>query len=190
MTPEEGQGDILCPMRITTFFICLILATASLSPRAAGLDDLITERLDLIQRQSVITDHQRLVGNIRAQARREGVVVDVPQLYVYLYDHSASWHMDGYRHGFERELNLTLMRERRARSMVRLDRLLERVTDPFGEEVRIADLPDGDVFILLYRQKDCEECERIEQAVSEWLKDSTDLAVVWIDVWMERRPSD
>ena len=177
-------------MRTLILSIGLIVTIALPDPLGAATQDLFVDRLDLIQRQSVITDHQRLVGNVRAQARREGVVVDVPQLYVYLYDHSASWHLDGYRHGFERELNLTVKRQRRARSMVRLDRLLERVTDPLGEEIKINDLPSGDVFILLYRRKGCEECERVEQAVSEWLEQSTDLDTVWIDVWMDHRPGD
>jgi hypothetical protein len=161
-----------------------------LAPGVAAVDSVMSEHLDLIQRQSVITDHQRLVGNIRAQARREGVVVQVPQLYVYLYDHSASWHLDGFRRGFERELNLTVNRQRRARSMVRLDRLLERVTDPAGDVVRIADLPAGDVFILLYRRDDCDECEQVEQAVSRWLAETSDLSAVWIDVWMDRLPEE
>ena len=155
---------------------------------AAAFDQLVTEHIELVQRQSVITTHQQMVGNVRAQARREGVVVRVPQLYVFLYDHSASWHLDGFRRGFERELNLTVNRQRRARSMVRLDRLLERVTDPAGEEVTIADLPEGDVYLLLYRRENCEECERVKRAVGEWLGEETDLSVVWIDVWMDRQP--
>ena len=186
MTRQEGQDDILSCMRNLMLVVILFL----LSPGLPAADEVVSERLDLIQRQSVITDHQRLVGNIRAQARREGVVVDVPQLYVYLYDHSASWHLDGFRHGFERELNLTVNRQRRARSMVRLDRLLERVTDPAGQEMEIADLPDGDVFILLYRRDNCEECEQVEQAVGGWLAEETELSVVWINVWMDRRPED
>jgi len=168
--------------------LLLAVIIVLLSPAATAVDDLVSERIDLIQRQSVIIDHQRLVGNVRAQARREGVVVQVPQLYVYLYDHSASWHLDGFRRGFERELSLTVVRQRRARSMVRLDRLLERVTDPAGEEVEIADLPEGDVYLLLYRRENCEECDRVEQAVGEWLAEETDLSTVWIDVWMDRQP--
>ncbi len=171
-------------MRILLLAILIVL----LAPTAAAVDDVVSERIELLQRQSVITDHQRLVGNVRAQARREGVVVQVPQLYVYLYDHSASWHLDGFRHGFERELRLTVMRERRARSMVRLDRLLERVTDPAGKEVEITDLPEGDIYLLLYRREDCEECERVEETVGQWLAEETDLSTVWIDVWMDRRP--
>jgi hypothetical protein len=184
MTRDEGQDDILCPMRYFMLGVIVFL----LAPGAGAVEEVVSERLDLLQRQSVITDHERLVGNVRAQARREGVVVQLPQLYVYLYDHSASWHLDGFRRGFERELNLTVMRQRRARSMVRLDRLLERVTDPAGEEVRIADLPDGDVYILLYRRANCAECDQVEQAVGQWLAEVPELSAVWIDVWMDRRP--
>ncbi|WP_223846177.1 hypothetical protein [Wenzhouxiangella sp. AB-CW3] len=166
----------------------LVFSIVLFAPVSAEVDDLVAERIDLFQRQSVIIDHERLVGNVRAQARREGVIVRVPQLFIYLYDHSGSWHLDGFRRGFERELNLTVKRERRARTMVRLDRLLGNVTDPAGDDIEIADLPAGDVFILLYRRQGCDECERVEQAVGQWLSEATDLSPVWIDVWMDRRP--
>ena len=184
MTRDEGQDDILSSMRNLMFALIIAL----LAPGAAAFEHLVAEHIELAQRQSVITTHQQMVGNVRAQARREGVVVRVPQLYVYLYDHSGSWHLDGYRAGFERELNLTVKRQRRIRSMVRLDRLLERTTGLAGEEVTIADLPEGDVYLLLYRRENCEECERVKEAVVEWLDEETDLSVVWIDVWMDRQP--
>ncbi len=168
--------------------LLLAVIIVLLAPAAAAADEVVSERLDLLQRQSVIIDHQRLVGNVRAQARREGVIVQVPQLFIYLYDHSGSWHLDGFRRGFERELNLTVKRERRARTMVRLDRLLGNVTDRSGERIEIADLPEGDVFILLYRRDNCEECEKVEEAVTQWLGEATELSAVWMDVWMDRQP--
>lgn len=143
------------------------------------------ERFTLHQRPEVQIQHQRLVGNVRAQARREGAVVNVPQLYVYLTDQSAAYHMDGMRRGFERELNLIVQRSRTARSMVRLDRLLDRVITPEGQAVTPADLPPADVYLMLYRRADCEACDQVEATLEAWLENQPDVRVVWIDVLLD-----
>jgi hypothetical protein len=162
----------------------LILLTPLLlgSSTAAGGE---VERLTVYQRQDIQVRHQRLVGNIRAQARREGVVVNLPQLYVYLSDHSAAYHLDGYRRGFERELNLIVQRSRSARSMVRLDRLLERVKTADDQSLEPADLPAADVVIALYRRRACEECEQVEATLDQWLADNPTLKVIWLDVLLD-----
>lgn len=146
------------------------------------------ERIALYQKQDVQLQQQRLVGNVRAQARREGVVVNVPQLYVFLSDQSAAYHMDGYRSGFERELNLVVDRSRRARSMVRLDRLLERVQTADGERFSVDDLPPADVYIALYRRADCATCDQVADALSAWSEGRPNLSVVWLDVSLDRPP--
>lgn len=138
------------------------------------------EVLTLHQRAEVMAQQQRLVGNLRAQARREGVVVEVPQLYVYHPDASAAFHLDGYRSGFERELNLTIDRGRRARSMVRLDRLLERVTDADGQTVTLADLPPTSLYVVLVRNDACAACDQMEAALNAWLADRDQ--ALWITI--------
>jgi len=146
------------------------------------------ERLELYQREEVKIQHQRLVGNVRAQARREGVVVNVPQLYVFLSDQSAAYHMDGFRPGFERELNLIVDRSRRARSMVRMDRLLERVKTAEGEPFTPEQLPPADVYVALYRRRDCDTCDQVAGVLEDWLDDRPDLNVVWLDVSLDAPP--
>ncbi|MCC5866535.1 MAG: hypothetical protein JJU31_15545 [Wenzhouxiangella sp.] len=149
---------------------------------------LAEERLKLYQKNEVQVQHQRLVGNVRAQARREGVVVNVPQLYVFLSDQSSAYHMDGYRPGFERELNLIVDRSRTARSMVRLDRLLERVKAADGSAFSPADLPPADVYIALYRRADCPTCDRVAEALAAWRESRPGLTVVWLDVSLDMPP--
>lgn len=140
------------------------------------------ERIELFQRLEVIAEQQRLVGNLRAVARREGVVVNVPQLYVYHADFSEAYHRDGYRSGFERELELTVDRRRGARSMVRLDRLLERVKTPEGGSLSLGELPEADVYLVLYRQLDCPECDQVAETLRDWIAANPDRNVVWLDV--------
>ncbi len=140
------------------------------------------ERISLYQRQEVMAQQQRIVGNLRAVARREGVVVNVPQLYVYHSDFSEAYHLPGFRSGFERELKLIMDRRRGARSMVRLDRLLERVKTPAGEPFSLDDLPLADVYIVLYRRADCPECDQVAGMLDQWIADEPERDMVWLDV--------
>lgn len=179
------RGDILRLMRKISVLTTLFILYLGLSVGPAALAE---ERLKLYQKNEVQVQHQRLVGNVRAQARREGVVVNVPQLYVFLSDQSSAYHMDGYRPRFERELNLIVDRSRTARSMVRLDRLLERVKAADGSELRPADLPSGDVYIALYRRADCPTCDQVSEALAAWQESRPELVVVWLDVSLDRPP--
>jgi len=133
---------------------------------------------------------QRFVGNLRAQAQREGIVVKVPQLYVYFTDRSPAWHLQGFRRGFERTLGLTYRHGRRERSMVRLERLLDRTITPGGERYTHEDLPEADIYLLLYRREDCDECARVETNVSDWLNEQENLNAIWFDVWVDRHDPD
>jgi hypothetical protein len=172
-------------MRWSVGFVILLVAFIAVSPARAGA----IERVELYQRQEVILEHQRFVGNLRAQAGREGVIVKVPQLFIYFTDRTPAWHLHGHRRGFGRELSLIWENRRRERSMVELDRLLERAVAPDGGEITLEDLPRGDIHVVLYREADCEDCRRVEETMHEWL-DARDLDAVWLDVWMDRRPSD
>lgn len=165
--------------------LSLLLWGLSVAPaEAAGL-----ERIQLRQDPEVVLEHSRFVGNQRAQAMRRGVVVSAPQLYIYHIDHSAAWHLSGYRHGFERELGLTVSRARRMRSMVSLDRLLEPVLKPDLSNFGMEDLGPADVYVLLYHQHDCENCEQVEAGVQRWLDEAPELDVIWLDVWLEDPPA-
>lgn len=143
-------------------------------------------RIELHQREDVVLKHERFVGNLRAQAKREGIIQRVPQLYVYFTDRSPAWHLHGHRRGFERELGLTYEHGRRERSMVAVDRLLERTVTPEGEAYTVEDLPQADIYLLLYREADCDQCRLVESTVRNWLDESRDLNAVWFDVWIDR----
>lgn len=162
----------------------IVLLLLAFLPTWAAAD---VERMTLRQQAEIQTQHQRLVGNVRAQARREGVVVNVPQLYVFLADQSAAFHQDGYRPGFERELNLIVDRSRRARSMVRLDRLMERVETLEGGPMLASDLPAAEVFLLLYRKPDCAECDQVAAVLERWANENPDRSVLWLDVKLAPR---
>jgi len=144
------------------------------------------ERIELVQKAEVMAQQQRLVGNLRAVARREGVVVNVPQLYIYHADFSEAYHREGFRDGFEREVSLILDRRRGARSMVRLDRLLERVKTPEGETIGLDDLPEADFYLALYRRANCEECDQLAEHLEDWLAEQPERQAVWLDVRTDR----
>jgi len=174
-------------MRFLLSLATLLTGLTAFAPSASGAD---ISRLELHQREDVVLSHQRFVGNLRAQAKREGVVVRTPQLYVYFTDQSAAWHLQGFRRGFERELGLTYEHQRRERSMIRIDRLLERTLTPAGEEYVAEDLPEADIYILLYRQAGCDECLLVDSTVTNWLSEQRGLDAVWFDVWLDRHEAD
>jgi len=147
-------------------------------------------RVELHQREDVVLQHERFVGNLRAQAKRDGIVVRVPQLYVYFTDQSAAWHLHGHRRGFERELGLTYEHGRRERSMVRIDHLLERTVTPAGDAYSAEALPEADIYLLLYREAGCDECRLVESTVENWLAEQRGLEAVWFDVWIDRHEAD
>ncbi|NEZ04243.1 hypothetical protein G4Y73_08810 [Wenzhouxiangella sp. XN201] len=161
-----------------------LLAALVTSAPASGAD--IT-RIELQQREDVVLQHQRFVGNTRAQAKRSGVITRVPQLYVYFTDYSTAWHLHSFRRGFERELALTYDHQRRERTMVGLDQLLERTLTPQGEEFTLEDLPQADIYLLVYERAGCEDCERIKETLADWLAGRPELKAVWIDVWLGLR---
>jgi hypothetical protein len=167
----------------------LVTVLATLLAVAPALGAEIT-RVELHQREDVVLQHERFVGNVRAQAKREGIIVRVPQLYVYFTDHSPAWHLHGYRRGFERELGLTYEHGRRERSMVSIDRLLERTVTPAGKPYLAADLPEADIYLLLYREAGCDECLLVESTVSNWLRGQRELDAVWFEVWIDRHEAD
>lgn len=167
--------------------LTVLLASLTGARPAAGAGFV---KLELDQRPDVVLQHQRFVGNTRAQAKREGIITRVPQFYVYFTDQTAAWHLQGFRANFTRELSLTFDRQRRERSMVRLDRLLERTQRPDGSAVTADELPPADVFLLLYRRADCEDCRQVAETLEGWLEVRPGLEAVWIDVWLGRHDQD
>src|SRR5690625_3962534 len=126
----------------TSARLFIVLITAGSLLTASGAD---IERLELHQKADVAQHHLRFVGRLRAQAKRERVIVRAPQRHVYHADHGAAWHLQGFTRGFERELAPTHSRERRARPMVRIDRLLARAQPPGGQAFAEPDLPPADL---------------------------------------------
>jgi len=144
------------------------------------------ERIALHQLNSAQVEHQRHGGNARAQAQRQGWIVRVPQLFVYLGDRSPAFHIDRYRPGFLRELNWVVERSRTERSTVRLDRLLANTETPEGEPFGLDDLPDADLYLLFYRRADCEECEALLADLEPWIEGLENWQVVWLEIAMDR----
>jgi hypothetical protein len=157
----------------------MFLFCVSALPLAASAE---LEKIELFQRYEVIAQQQRVVGNLRAVAKTDGIVVRVPQLYVYHAELSGAFHLGGYRPGFERELEMMIGARRGERSMIRLDRLLERTRTPEGDAIAIEDLPPADVTLALYRQPDCPECDQVAEVLHEWIASHPDRNVLWLDV--------
>lgn len=144
------------------------------------------ERIDLHQREAVQIQHQRRVGNLRAQAQRQGWIVRVPQLFVYLSDRSPVFHMDGLRSRFERQLDWAVERSRIERTTIDLDRLLANTETHDGGIYGLENLPEGDLYIVLYRGEDCADCDAVDATVVEWLEGLGEVDVVWLDIAMDR----
>lgn len=166
------------------FLILVVLLFACLAPSFAVAAEV--ERIALHQRASAQIEHQRRPGNTRTQAQVQGWIVRVPQLFVYLTDYSAVFHMAGLRKGFERQLDWAIDQSRGERSMIRLDRLLERVTTPDGEAFSMESLPEANLYILLYRRADCETCDQLDEAINDWLDSRTGIKAVRLDIAMDR----
>ncbi len=168
---------------MTKFFISallfagLALATSSLSAAVDGLS--------LNQSKKARVADQRLIGNVAAQAKREGVVVNVPQLFIYYGDTSPAYHLTGFRPTLSRELNVIIDARRMERSMVGLDRLLERAEADDGSSVSLADLPEADLYVVVYEKALCEVCDEVRDAVADWLSDR-DESAFWITVSLDR----
>lgn len=143
-----------------------------------------TQTIDLKQSKQALLADQRLVGNVRAQAKREGVIVDVPQLFVYFGDFSPAFHLAGERATLIRDLELVINTQRRERSMVGLDRLLERAVDDTGQPIRPDQLPSSDLLIVFYDRAECTACQRVKQTVSGWLEDQ-DQTSTWINISLD-----
>ncbi len=173
-------------MRSLLSFTILLTGLTAVAPAPAAE----VTRIELHQREDVVQQQQRFVGNLRAQAQREGIVVKVPQLFVYFTDRSGAWHLLGFRRGFERELGLTYEHGRRERSMVNLERLLDRTLTPEDEPYTHEDLPEADIYLLLYRREDCDDCLLVESTLSDWLAEQENLDAVWFDVWVDRHEAD
>ncbi len=159
--------------------IAILLLCAGALPLSAAAE---LEKIELFQRYEVMAQQQRVVGNLRTAAKTDGIVVRVPQLYVYHAELSSAFHLGGYRPGFLRELEMIIESNRGERSMVRLDRLLERTRTPEGEPITIEDLPLADVTLALYRRLDCDECDQVAEVLREWIADHPERSVLWLDV--------
>ncbi|MEM7054300.1 MAG: hypothetical protein AAF446_07090, partial [Pseudomonadota bacterium] len=148
-------------------------------------------RIELVQSRDAVIEDQRLVGNSRAQAKRRGTIRSVPQLYVYHTDQTAAYHLEGYREGFTRYLDIAVRAFRQERSMVDLDKLLERAHLPLAGEnaepefLSLDDLPTRDVIIVFYHRNDCAECLQVEQQLALWLEQNDDIDYTYLRVSLE-----
>jgi len=152
---------------MTKFFIFTLffaISTLVVPPVSATLYGITLKQ----NPQALISD-QRLIGNVPAQAKREGVIVDVPQLFIYYGDASPAYHLAGYRPTLARELDIIVNARRMERSMVSLDRLLERARQPDGSMVSLTDLPEADLYIVQYERADCGACGKVQEAIESWL---------------------
>lgn len=152
----------------------------AVSPGQARADE--SAVVDLVQKPQVLARHQREVGNVRALARRQGVVEAVPQVFAYSADLSPAFHLRGYRQDFTGDLDTALRRFRRLRDMVDLEALLKNADSADGESVDVGSLETADVYLVIYRADDCAVCDRVESELETWMARHPSLAVARIRV--------
>lgn len=143
--------------------------------------------VNLVQKRQVLAHHQREVGNLRALARRQGVVEAVPQVFAYGADLSPVFHLRGYREGFVGDLDTALRRFRRLRDMVDLENLLENASTADGEPLSIDDLDSADAYLVIYRADECTVCDRVESDLEAWMARRSSLSVARIRVQVNLR---
>lgn len=169
----------------TVRLLILISALAWLSTATA--DPVI----ELVQDREAVLQDQRLVGNSRAQAKRRGTIRSVPQLFVYQTDQTAAYHLDGYRDEFTRFMDAAVRGFREERSMVDLDKLLERAHLPAEDpdqplrHISPDELPTRDLIIVFYYSDDCDECSRVERDLATWLAANSDLDYNYLRIALE-----
>jgi hypothetical protein len=149
---------------VTKFFVLLVIGCAWVPPLLAQVT-----QIQLIQSQEAITVDQRLVGNVGAQAKREGVVVDLPQLFIYYRDFSPAYHISGFRPTMVDEIELVIGEHRIERSMVKLERLMERAVLPTDAPIALNDLPAAALYVVFYSSRGCEVCGRTREAIDGWI---------------------
>ncbi|MEM1080753.1 MAG: hypothetical protein AAGH65_04145 [Pseudomonadota bacterium] len=138
---------------------------------------LANEPIGLVQDRNAVLEDQRLVGNSRAQAKGRGTIRTVPQLYVYHADTRAAYHLEGYREGFITYLDRAVRSYREDRSVVDLDKLLERAHRPIDADttpspsdyLTLDDLAARDLTIVLYFSEHCEACDSVQEDLNRWL---------------------
>lgn len=154
---------------LMTKFFHLTLFFATLLGGSSCLFAQVIET-ELKQSQEAITVDQRLVGNVGAQAKREGVILDVPQLFVYYRDYSPAYHLSGFRPTMTKELDLVVDDHRIERSMVKLERLVERAYYPDQTPLAVSDLPAASLYVVFYTKADCAQCAQTETVLRQWLE--------------------
>lgn len=169
---------------LLTVGLLLFPPVSGAEPLAEGSAPDRVQFLELQQKPSVARQHQRRVGNARAQARREGIIRNLPQLYAYYGDQTSVHHMQGYNRGFTLVLDSSVRRESRVRDMVALETLLENTTTPDGEMVELDDLPDVQMIFVEYWREDCEQCPTVEADLAGWLEERPLDSALWIRVQM------
>lgn len=169
---------------IRLFSILTILVFAAPGGGVCADEPVVVE---LVQKPQVLARDQRQIGNLRALARRQGVVEAVPQVFVYAGDASPVFHLRGYRQGFIGDLDTAVLRFRRIRDMVDLDTLLGNAETADGESPAIGDLPEPDAYLVIYRAEDCPICDRIDHELAAWMAARPALSVVQIRIEVDLR---
>lgn len=166
---------------VTKFFFFLLTGVV-LTARIGAVEAAITP-ISLAQQAEMIAKDQRLVGNVGAQAKREGVITNTPELFIYYRDFSPAYHLSGYRETLPRELDLIVSNHRIERSMVRLDRLLERTFDANGAVPTLTDLPAAALYAVIYQDSDCIGCRQVQETLSAWaMAQPFNLVLISVDV--------
>lgn len=171
--------------RTTCLALALLLSLAV--PHVAGAGDTaeLPERVQVLevrQNPEIARQHQRRVGNARAQARREGIIRTLPQLYAYYGDHTAVHHMHGYNRGFTLSLDSAVRRSSRVRDMVDLEALVENLQTIDGSGLTLGELPDVEMIFVEYWRPDCEDCQRVRDDLAEWLEERPLDSALWLRV--------
>lgn len=172
-------------MRVSPLIPILAPLLFAACPGPAGADE--SAIVELVQKPRVLARDRRQVGNLRALARRQGVVDAVPQVFAYGADLSPVFHLRGYREGFAGDLDTALRRFGLLRDMVDLEVLLKNADTAEGESLDVDDLAAADAYLVIYRADDCAVCDRVERELETWMTRRPSLSVARIRVEVNLR---
>lgn len=172
-------------LRLPVSVLCLCLPVMTI---AQG--DIAPDLEARLPAETVIR-YERQVGNARAQARRQGVIHSVPQIFVYHTDRTPALYLSDYSDDLPRAIDSALAANRVVRDMAGLLRLLGEVRTAGGRRVLSVDLDEADVYVVEYWKPECPDCRRMRERVVEWIETRDREAVFWIRVEAdpERRPA-
>lgn len=142
----------------------------------------VTPDLDLHLPADTVMRYERHVGNARVQARRQGIIHSVPQIFVYFRENTPVLYLSDYTDSLGQAIDDALSISRVVRDMVSARTLLREARDADDRRVSTYDLQPAEVTLVDYWKPDCPDCERMRERIVEWIGTRAREDVLWIRI--------